>query len=90
MQRSEEKGLENRVCYRCLIRELANIDYEETIGKYLDAIATEDKVPDPLYEERLQICKTCEKLIDGTCLSCGCYVELRAASKKAACPLKKW
>ena len=90
MQRSKESGLENRVCYRCLIRELSNADYEERIGKYLAAIAKEDRAGDSLYEDRLGMCKNCEKLADGTCLSCGCYVELRAASKKAACPLKKW
>ena len=82
--------LEKRVCYRCLIRDLAEGDYEERIGKYLAAIAEDEKADGPLYEDRLRICKSCDKLIDGTCLVCGCYVEIRAAAKKAACPAKKW
>ena len=35
--------LEKRVCYRCLIRDLAEGDYEERIGKYLAAIAEDEK-----------------------------------------------
>ncbi|MBP5385038.1 MAG: hypothetical protein J6Y57_08720 [Lachnospiraceae bacterium] len=82
--------MEQRVCYRCLIRETAGADYAQKIGKYLEAIAKEDKADDTLYEYRLSVCKNCDQLWDGTCAACGCYVELRAAAKKAACPYEKW
>ena len=36
------------------------------------------------------ICKECDKLNAGTCLSCGCYVEIRAAMKQSKCPNRKW
>ena len=47
-------------------------------------------VSDEEYERRLAICKECEKLNEGTCLACGCYVELRAAAKAAHCSHRKW
>ncbi|MBO4902404.1 MAG: hypothetical protein J5518_06395 [Lachnospiraceae bacterium] len=73
-----------------MIRDLANSDYGERIGKYLDAIDPKDRTDDLLYEDRLSVCKACEKLETGTCLACGCYVEIRAAGKKTACPIGKW
>ena len=62
----------------------------EMIKKYKDAIRQEDQVEEDEYEKRLSVCTECEKLNAGTCLSCGCYVELRAASRIARCPNKKW
>lgn len=82
--------MENRVCYRCLIREMAEKDYKESIGKYIDAISPSEKTRHEEYETRLTICKACDFLMNGTCNACGCYVELRAASSKASCPHKKW
>ncbi len=66
------------------------MDYAQKIGKYLEVIAPEDKTDDTLYEYRLSVCKKCDLLWDVTCAACGCYVELRAAAKEAACPHKKW
>ncbi len=82
--------MDKRVCYRCLLREMSKADYEQQIGKYIAKIAANEKTDDTLYEYRLSVCKSCECLWDATCSACGCYVELRAASKKASCPHKKW
>ena len=65
---------DRRYCRKCLLKDL-------------DA---EMKAPDDIYAQRLQICGDCEKLNQGTCAACGCYVELRAAARKASCPHKKW
>ncbi|MFR1660111.1 DUF6171 family protein [Gallintestinimicrobium sp.] len=43
-----------------------------------------------MYEKRLELCKACDYLEAGTCLACGCYVELRAAVKKNRCPYRHW
>ena len=43
-----------------------------------------------VYENRLKICKECDDLVAGTCLKCGCYVELRAAVTRNKCPAKMW
>jgi len=63
---------------------------KQMIEKYKNAIKNEDKVSDDEYERRLMICKDCEKLNEGTCNACGCYVELRAASNISHCPHRKW
>ncbi|MBR1623596.1 MAG: hypothetical protein IJ675_06780 [Pseudobutyrivibrio sp.] len=60
------------------------------IEKYKAALKQQDMVSDEEYERRLRVCTTCEKLNAGTCMSCGCYVELRAAAKISKCPTKKW
>ncbi len=76
-------------CIRCLLREMAEAD-KAMIEKYKSAIKAEDQPSAEEYERRLSICKECDKLNAGTCNACGCYVELRAASKMAHCPHKKW
>lgn len=87
--------MEQRICTRCLIREMVGTeDFKESemkmIEKYRDAIKQADRVSDKEYEQRLAVCKECEKLTSGTCGACGCYVELRAAAKVSHCPHKKW
>lgn len=60
------------------------------IAEYIAGLDVDIKADDSLYEERLSICKECEKLISGMCLKCGCYVEMRAAVTRNTCPGKKW
>ncbi len=74
---------------RCLLRDMAEAD-QEMIQKYKDAIKKEDRVSSEVYETRLSVCKECDRLNAGTCLACGCYVELRALSPMGRCPYKKW
>ena len=81
--------IENRVCTRCLLRDMIDADMS-MIEKYKTALKVSDRAEDSLYEERLSICMSCEKLNAGTCMSCGCYVELRASAKASKCPCKKW
>lgn len=87
--------MEQRICTRCLLRELVDSDVSrqaelEMIEKYRDAIKQADQAPAEEYERRLAVCQQCEKLLAGTCGACGCYVELRAAAKVLHCPKKKW
>lgn len=87
--------MKQRVCTRCLLRELIESDASrqaelEMIKKYREAIKLSDRVPEEEYEYRLSVCRECEKLLAGTCGACGCYVELRAAVKTSHCPKKKW
>lgn len=79
-----------RVCRRCLLRELDEKEYQEKLERYIVGLDDSLKAPDALYAQRLGICKECGKLSAGTCLACGCYVELRAAVKGSRCPDKKW
>ncbi|MBO6090268.1 MAG: hypothetical protein J6P37_08170 [Lachnospiraceae bacterium] len=79
-----------KICKRCLISEMGEEAYREMIKKHTDIIKDEDKSDEATYKARLNVCKECEKLNAGTCASCGCYVEIRAALKRNACPNKKW
>ncbi len=81
--------INNRVCTRCLLRDMIDAD-TSMIEKYKAALKAEDIVSDEEYESRLDICKGCDKLNEGTCMACGCYVELRATAKVSRCPRKKW
>ena len=77
-------------CRRCLLKDISLEDYECLIRDGLDALPKEDLAEDTISSGRLQICKECEKLNQGTCLACGCYVEIRASLKKGKCPYGKW
>jgi len=56
----------------------------------LAGIPPENRTPEDLYNKRLDICASCDKLYRGMCRACGCYVELRAAVKGQSCSYKKW
>ncbi|MCR4649860.1 MAG: DUF6171 family protein [Lachnospiraceae bacterium] len=79
-----------KICRRCLISDMGEEAYREMIGGHIDIIKAADRSSDELYNKRLEVCRECEKLNAGTCLSCGCYVEIRAAMKRSGCPAKKW
>ncbi len=76
-------------CKRCLLREMAEAD-AANIEKYKSAIKPADRAAPDIYEERLGVCKQCDRLNAGTCNACGCYVELRALYKDGRCPYKQW
>ena len=47
-------------------------------------------ISEEIESVRLGYCRQCDKINQGTCLACGCFVEIRAATKKGRCPYKKW
>ena len=61
-------------------------EYFKNMYEYIDNLDEEIKTPAPEYERRLSLCKECERLMDGMCAVCGCYVEMRAAVTKNTCP----
>ncbi len=78
-------------CKRCLLFEMADKDdVIAQVEKTRKLLNDDERSSDEEYKRRLDICKECDKLIDATCLKCGCYVEIRALSKGAHCPGKKW
>lgn len=81
-----------KYCKRCL---LADIDVDGLYCQVQDlvkAIPEDLKSDDKLYASRLDTCRSCDKLQNGICAECGCFVELRAATKKNYCPSypSKW
>ena len=77
-----------------MLEEAGEKDVLEQVKACIEKIKPEEKVDSKRYSERLAFCRECEFLLGGTCLKCGCYVELRAAYKSNKCPLaksaKKW
>ena len=65
-------------------------DVKAQLEKTRSLMSADEKASDEKYEKRLSQCKSCDSLISGTCLKCGCYVEIRALSDRAGCPAKKW
>ena len=86
----EQNGQVRRVCRRCLTADMDEKEYFENLHAYIANLDEDLKVDQPLYEKRLSACKECDLLADGMCRACGCYVELRAAMWKNACPYEKW
>lgn len=79
-----------KICKRCLLREYDEREYREKLGRLLELIGESEKTEEEVYHQRLGCCKECQKLVTGTCLVCGCYVELRAAAKSGHCPDHRW
>ena len=78
-------------CKRCLLKDLADsADVLAQVEKTRSFMTADEKAADALYEKRLSVCRECDRLIDATCLKCGCYVEIRAVAKGASCPARKW
>lgn len=74
---------------RCLLFEAGERDLAEAVKEYISTLGEEIKAPEELYKTRLEVCRGCENLLSGTCLKCGCYVEMRAAVKGNRCPSEK-
>ena len=77
-------------CKRCLLREAFPADYEKYVAGLLTKIPESAKASDAQYQQRLGVCSACDQLQNGTCMGCGCLVELRAAYKKEKSPFGKW
>lgn len=82
--------MSDKPCKKCLLREASEIDYHELVTKHLQTLKPEDLTTADITDKRLAVCMECDRLSTGTCLSCGCYVEIRAALKLGRCPKKKW
>ncbi len=77
---------ERPICRKCLLAELGEDEYFVSLREYIANFPAEKSVPREEYERRLAICKECERLANGMCAVCGCYVELRALKKGESCP----
>ena len=78
------------VCKKCLLRDAFPADYEKYVSSLLRRMSQTKKASTDTYDSRLTQCKACDQLNNGTCMGCGCLVELKAAYKNEKCPYKKW
>ena len=65
-------------CRKCLLEDMDENDFLRDMRSHIAAYPEDKKVSEEEYRRRLAFCKDCEKLVDGMCVLCGCYVELRA------------
>lgn len=77
---------DKRFCRRCLLDKVFSAQEYKSMQDYIDSIDKEIKTSEDEYKKRLDLCKQCDSLMNGTCRECGCFVELRAAVKKNYCP----
>ena len=47
-------------------------------------------VDDAQYRERLEICRTCDRLSGNRCLACGCFIYVKARGRIFRCPIGHW
>lgn len=75
-----------RICRKCLPPGVGREEFFESLARYIERMDESVRVDQKIYEERLAQCRQCDKLRDGMCRLCGCFVELRAAQKVRKCP----
>jgi len=85
-----ERETDRVPCRRCLLRDLYPGDYQKYIASVLKGMKARELAADTVLKERLAVCLECGQLNGGTCMGCGCLVELRAALRPNACPFGKW
>ena len=64
-----------------------------SIVERIEKLPPAEKADDDTYKKRLAECQSCDNLISGVCMKCGCYVEFRAAFRTQKCPdtkNRKW
>ena len=77
-------------CLKCLLQEIDEEEYISKLKRVILMMKASERASDEETNRRLLICKQCDYLERGTCLACGCYVELRSAMRHGKCPYKKW
>ncbi len=75
-----------RRCKKCLLRDIDKNEYFESLKQAVEAIDPGERTPKDEYESRLSACKECDRLSEGMCTVCGCFVEYRAAKRSQRCP----
>lgn len=84
----EEKVL--RKCRKCLLREAFPEDYERYVAVIIERMKPEERAETQEFQRRMECCRQCEKLQNGTCMACGCMVEIRGMQRKGKCPCRRW
>ncbi|MBR6872933.1 MAG: hypothetical protein IKN17_05450 [Ruminococcus sp.] len=79
-------------CLKCLLAQLDPDDYTQSLLDYIRNVPEDRRVSEEVYQDRLSRCRECDRLINGMCAECGCYVELRALRPGAYCAgaVKRW
>jgi len=72
---------------RCLLGDFPEgKELAELIADYVASLPEEFRAAPEEISRRLNVCRDCAELFDGTCRLCGCYVEARSAKAGMGCP----
>ena len=77
---------ERKFCRKCLLEDMDENDFFRHLKEYIDGYPEEKRACEAVYKSRLAVCRSCDKLSNGMCEKCGCYVELRALKREMYCP----
>ena len=57
-----------------------------------DVVNDPNKVDDAVYEQRLDVCKSCNfyDVEQNRCMQCGCWLNYKARYSAGQCPIGKW
>ena len=78
--------MEAGLCKRCLLEQANERELFKSVSELIEALSEDKKTPPDAYASRLAACLDCPYLLSGTCVKCGCFVELRAARLRMSCP----
>ena len=81
---------ENRICRQCEILSELPKDVTSYAKKLYDLLPKKERADEGLMQDRISVCKECERREMSTCLECGCYIEIRVMKKASRCPKRKW
>ena len=74
-------------CRRCLLEDMpSQAELARSVQELIRLLPDDLRAPETLRLRRLARCRACDHLLNGMCVLCGCYVELRAAKAKMRCP----
>ena len=77
---------QRRICKKCFLKDFAPEEYLTNMRAYLAGLEDEIRTEEKTYQSRLSQCEKCDKLAEGICRVCGCFVEYRAAIRLKTCP----
>lgn len=77
-------------CLRCLMQDFDEETYVTKLLRVIRMMKPSERAAEEVTRQRLDTCLACDKLERGTCMACGCYVELRASMRGGRCPYRKW
>lgn len=82
-------------CPFCIINQAGELSLAKKAWNLTTAVASFvadgfKTVDSTAYQNRLEICESCDRRKGWVCLECGCKIEIKARGRAWDCPLKQW